>query len=38
MACVDNVLMVLGSAWCSGMHNHCTVQNPWEDYYVLTVV
>jgi hypothetical protein len=38
VACVDKVLVVLGSAWCSGMHNHCTMQNPREDHYVVTVV
>jgi len=38
MACVDKVLVVLGSAWHSGMHNHRTVQNPQEDRYVVTVV
>jgi len=35
---VDKVLVVLGSAWCSGMDNHCTVQNPREDRFVVTDV
>lgn len=38
MAGVDKMLVVLGSARCSGMRNHCTVQNSWEDCYVITVV